>query len=238
MIREHHGQMVSQLNNNGTGVWSTCGSEPVPYLLRSAPMRQLLTLWMAQQGRYLVHSAAVGKNGNGVLIVARGGSGKSTTSMSCISAGMEYVGDDHCLITSSDVPRVHSLYNSGKLTVDGFQRFQTLLEGAASKGRPSDEKLICYLNRVRSVNLASALTLRAILLARIVNETKTRLVPVNAAQGLRALTPSVALQLPHMRAEALAAFNVLARKVPIYELQLGREFASAPEAIQEFLARF
>ncbi len=235
-IRGHEGHLVSRLETNGTGSWSTSDSESIPYLMRSAPMRQLLTLWMGRQRRYLVHSAAVGQDGKGVLIVAKGGSGKSTTSLSCVSAGMEYVGDDHCLVSTDEIPWVHSLYNTGKLTVSDFQRFKPLLEGAANLGRPPDEKLICYLNRVRGVKVAASLALKAILLPRIVNQKTTRLVPVSSAQGLRALTPSIALHLLSMRAEALRAFNLLARKLPLYDLQLGREFASAPEAIRDLLA--
>lgn len=236
VIREHEGRVVSVLENGGAGRWSTLDFEAIPCFQLAAPMRKLLNLWMARQGRYVVHSAAVAHAGHGVLIVGKGGSGKSTTSLSCAIAGMQYAGDDHCLLSGGESPFVHSLYSTAKLAVDGFKRFPTLLEGVGGTiSGPEVDKLLCYLQRVRGTNLTAGFPLRAILLARIANEKRTRLVRATAAQGFRALAPSIALQVPNMRGDALRYFNLLVRSVPIYELQLGWELTSAPDAITEFL---
>lgn len=46
----------------------------------------------------LVHSAAVGIDNKGVLICAKGGSGKSTLSVSCLVDGFQYVADDYLIL--------------------------------------------------------------------------------------------------------------------------------------------
>jgi hypothetical protein len=236
-IRQSEGNTVSCLENNGNATCSTSDSKSIPYSQRAVPMRLLLSLSMGLRGRYAVHAAAVAHFGNGVLIVGKGGAGKSTTAISCAVAGMQYAGDDYCLVAGGDVPRVFSLYSTAKLTFAGFQKFKSLLGGAEMPGRAADEKVICYLHRVRGVKMSAGFPIKAILLARVQDRTTTRLVRVSSAQGFRALTPSLGLQLlPQIRTEALSAFNSLARQVPIYDLELGRELASAPEAIKESLA--
>jgi hypothetical protein len=238
-IRQCEGNTVSRLENNGTATWSTSNSESIPYLHRAVPLHHLLNLSMGLQGRYVVHSAAVAHAGQGVLILGKGGAGKSTTAVSCAAAGMQYAGDDYCLVTAGNVPRVFSLYSTAKLAFAGFRRFQPLLGGTEMLGRGQDDKVICCLHRVSGVKISAGFPLKAILLARILDKRTSRLVRASNAQGFRALAPNLGLQLlPHLRTEALSAFNSLARQVPIYDLELGRELASAPAAIQEFLATY
>ena len=50
----------------------------------------------------LVHSAAVGIDGKGVLICAKGGSGKSTLSVSCLTNDFQYVADDYLILNKTN----------------------------------------------------------------------------------------------------------------------------------------
>ena len=50
----------------------------------------------------LVHSAAVGIDNKGVLICAKGGSGKSTLSVSCLTNGFQYVSDDYLILNKTN----------------------------------------------------------------------------------------------------------------------------------------
>ena len=55
---------------------------------RAAPLRTALHFALAAPGRQLVHAACVGVDGRGVLLAGPGGSGKSTTTLACLRAGM------------------------------------------------------------------------------------------------------------------------------------------------------
>jgi len=65
-----------------------------------------------------MHGAAVSLNGKSILLTAKGGSGKSTTALSCFFAGMSYLGDDYVTVKSGDVITTHSIYSSTKLFPD------------------------------------------------------------------------------------------------------------------------
>lgn len=62
------------------------------------PLRRLLHTWARGFGADLVHAGAVGIDGDGVLVVGPGGTGKSTTVLAAMQAGLSAVGDDYVLV--------------------------------------------------------------------------------------------------------------------------------------------
>src|SRR3972149_783084 len=99
----------------------------VPTYERGAPLRAILHWWVGQHGGLLVHTAAVGHQEGGVLLVGRGGSGKSTSALASLVSGWRYAGDDYCLLAPNGEPYVYSLYNTAKLNATHLENFPTLL---------------------------------------------------------------------------------------------------------------
>ena len=77
-----------------------------------------------------MHAGAIGTDGGAVLVVGRGGRGKSTTTLAGLGAGLKYVGDDYVAVETKDRPLVHSIYNAGKLEPHHLERFPVLREHA------------------------------------------------------------------------------------------------------------
>ena len=76
-------------------------------------------------GYAFLHSGAVGLDGEGVLISSKGGNGKSTTVLSCLLNGFDYVSDDY-LILDRETAVAYPLYNSGILNEDSLRRLPEL----------------------------------------------------------------------------------------------------------------
>ena len=113
----------------------------------AAPLRAILHWWLGSHGVLQVHGGAVGTAEGGALVVGRGGSGKSTTALSSLAAGLRYAGDDFVAITTRPEPWVHSLYCSGKLDPGHLERFARLPGEVANPVRGEDEKAIVYVGR-------------------------------------------------------------------------------------------
>ncbi len=216
--------------------WAVPGGGDVPYIERSAPLRPLLTHWLARRCRHIVHAAAVGDARGAVLIVGHGGAGKSTTALVCLEAGMAYLADDHCLVESGPEPAVSSLFSTGKLALRQLDDFPALSAAAETVGRPADEKVVLFLSRLVDRPLMRRLPLRAILLARITGGPGTALRPLSRAAAFRAIAPSCALHFPSARAAALRCFAALVRDLPAHVLELGTERSAIPEVIRALLA--
>ena len=86
--------------------------------------------------------------------------------------------------------------------------------------------------------LAASMPIRAILVPRIVDRTDTTIVPAPAAAAFKALAPSTVFQLPGNAHEAFRTLAQLTRRLPTYEIQLGRDFASIPGVLEDFLSQW
>ena len=238
LILQQQGRLVSLLDwGRNAAHWLISDATSIPYLERAEPLRAILSYWLARRERYLIHGAAVGNSNGGVLIIGHGGAGKSTTALACLDAGLEYVGDDHCLLSREGTPSVHSICGTAKLAVSDLNRFPSLVSAAETNGRPVDEKMVLFLARLPGSRLSRSFPLRAILLLRIADSRRSRLHRVGEAEGFKALAPSCALHFPATRSQALRCFSSVSRKLPTYILELGSEIDSGPRVIRELLDR-
>jgi hypothetical protein len=209
----------------------------LPYWEHGSPLRTILHWWLLNQGLQLVHAAAVGNSSGGVLIGGKGGSGKSTTALSCIESNLSYVGDDYTLLGMDRGPVVHSLYNSAKLNSDHAQRFPALLLRVANPDRLADEKALLFVNEHYPSKVATRLPVRAILVPRITGLPETGLKRVSVAMTLAALAPSTIFQLPRAGGEAFKFLAAFARKLPCFSLELGTDLSTIPPVIEGLLAK-
>ena len=219
----------------GRGVYWLPNAERVPFEDRSGPFRGILNWWMSQAGKQFIHAAAVGIQDGAVLVVGAGGSGKSTTALSCMLAGMLYLGDDYCLLEPGDPPLAHSLFLSAKLHAGHLERFPRLVPAVINSGRLAFEKGVLDLNLLEGVRVCKTLPIRAVLVPRVTYELHTTLEPIGRAAALAALAPSTMLQLASTRDEALRRMADVVRSVPAFRLNAGTVLEEIPVAITGLL---
>ncbi len=220
-----------------TACWLVPNAASIAYVDRAHPLQQLLIYWLGKQGRFFVHGAAVGNEENGVLILGHGGAGKSTTALTCLEDGMHYAGDDYCLVSLHAAPLVHSVYGTGKLATEEIDRFPMLAPAADTRDRPENEKAVFFFGAFSVAHLNRSMTLRAILLARIMDVPRTKLIAATQGEAFRMLVGSCAVHPPSARARALSCFNGLVRRLPTYVIELGADVRSTPPLLRELLAR-
>lgn len=214
------------------GLYWIRDARDVPYYETGAPLRAILHWWTAAQGCQFVHGAAVGTDDAGVLLAAKGGSGKSTTALACLEAGLRYAGDDYCLLSEQDGPCVYSLYSTAKLNFDNLHTFPGLRAERNQQSRHEPEKALYFVHQHAPKQIIRRLPIRALLVPRITGRPETRLVPASAAAGLLALAPSSIFQLPGRRAAAFDFIVRFTRRVPCYTLELGTRIPDIPGVIR------
>lgn len=206
-----------------------------PFEDRSAPMRGIFNWWMARNGRQLVHAAAVGTDAGAVLIVGRGGSGKSTTSLACLSAGMRYVSDDYCLVGLEDGPRAYSLFRTAKLYAHNLHRLPHMASEVINESRLSFEKGVLVLGEQYDAQVTAELPIRAILVPAVKDRDEPVIRPIARPLALAAIAPSTLLQLSSTRADSMRTMGALVRAVPTYSIELCRDVTRIPPAIRQLL---
>jgi hypothetical protein len=199
---------------------------------RSTPFRNILHWWAVDGGGQLTHAAAVGRPTGGVLLVGKGGSGKSTAALACLASGMEYVSDDYCVILPQEVgPAVAaSLYNTGKLDDGALSKIPELTSHVSGREPGPNHKSVLTLT---SSQLVPKMFIKAILVPKVV-PSGCEVVPLSKAETLRALAPSTIFQLP--RCDTTFPFlSKLVEQTPCYELLMGPDVTLVPEAVDRIL---
>jgi hypothetical protein len=204
----------------------------IPWWERAAPLRTLLHWALRGPSRLLVHAACVGTAGTGVLLAGPGGSGKSTTAVASLHAGLDYAGDDYVLAETLDGRvHAHSVYGTAKVTEESAAMLPTLpaVQASANDGA----KRVVDIGALHGDRMVRGLGVKAIVLPRPVNGAPTRLRPATAAHAMMALAPTTVLQLPSDGGAAMAPLAALSRAVPVWHLDLGGE----PRAAADLVAR-
>ena len=202
----------------------------------AAPYRILLHVMAQAEDQQLVHAAAVTTAGRGLLLAGPGGSGKSTTTLALIMNGSATAGEDFVVLTPSDPPVAHALYDTLKLTGIGAKLYPEVMAAAANPVRPASEKVQIHLCDVMADRLRPSIELDALMSLRLGYGALTRIRPANAIAAMRALAPSSALLLRVRMNETLARISAFARLIPTYDVELSGDPIEAARAITRFAA--
>ena len=166
-----------------------------------------------------------------MLLVGKGGSGKSTVALSSLGSELLYAGDDYVAVTLEPTPRVQSLYSSAKLEPHHVREFLPDLvplvverraprrgEGGPVRARAlpgAHDRGVPASGRCRSEGHPG-------------HVRAARIVPASRAAALAALAPSTIFQLHTADQTALSAMSRLVARVPCYGLELGSDVKAIP----------
>lgn len=220
-------------------IWWIRDARELPYYESGAPLLPLFHAWMSTrsaEARRLVHAAAIGDENGGVLVVGRGGSGKSSTALQTFTSNLQYAGDDYCLLSDDEDGhfRAWSLYSSGKIHGEDAPIFPHLANSLSNEKTMMDEKALYFFAENWQHKLGEGFPIRAVLLPRV-GENTLRLTPLSPAQALLALAPSTMFQLPNTGRDTFAWLSQLVKRVPSYTLDLGAQRSAVLPFIEKFL---
>lgn len=196
--------------------------------VRATPMLPLLNIALRGKDTFVIHAGAVATEAGAALLIGKGGSGKSTTSLLSLQAGLHFLADDYCAIRATEPPTVHSLYASAKVHFDNAFRLPFIRWDRT----PEYDKGYAWLAPTFADRLRTHAPVRALLHPAVSDELK--LEPLRSHEALMTLAPNTILQL-QSDAGAFAAMAHLTRRVPSYRLHLGPDPSAVPTLIEHVL---
>lgn len=204
--------------------------ETLPLYELAAPLRTLFAWGLETWGWQMVHAAAVCGPKGAALLVGRGGSGKSSSALSCLHAGLGYLSDDYCALESrAGRAYVHSVYRTGKLEPLHMRRFLPKLQTMTQALPRGDEKKTVLL--VGSQYLAREAPIVTLLLPEIGGQ-RCAVTPVGSGLALRALAPSSIFQGPALAHTTFQFLAELTRSLPCARLTLGPRADEIPDTLR------
>lgn len=193
----------------------------VPAWVRRSPLRELFGWWAADHGMAMLHAGSVVGEHGAVALAGASGSGKSTTTLTCVAAGMGFMGDDACLVDFRPAPVANALFGFAKLEPDAFARLDAVRHLAVG-----DDPVQPLLDPAS--HLVPTAPLRAVLLVSVTGETRTRVEPAAPTDVLRELVTG---SLDEGGATTLAGLRRVATEVPCLRVGLGTEPDGVVEAV-------
>ena len=224
----------------GVSVYWVKSAAFLPYWALASPLRTLIHWLMQTRFCQLLHAAAVGDSDGAVLITGRGGAGKSTTALACLTAGMRYIGDDYLVVRPGDTnagtpPRAVSLYSTAKLNPEQMARFPELHELIVDPR--SGEKTVLALWPVRAEQIVRSLPIRAVLTPAITGRRETDFIPISRATLQQAASFTTMSQLPYAGRWTHEFIDKLIGEVPGLSIRLGCDLDGVAGAIGRLLRR-
>jgi hypothetical protein len=202
---------------------------------RATPFRALFGWFMRDHGYHLVHAAGIGTATSGLLLVGKGGAGKSNTALGCLLAGLCFAGDDFCAIASDPEPMVHSLYSTAKIAPSDWAR--PVFAPDRRRDQSTDKDLYCLSPRFRD-RLLPSLPIRAVLWPRRGGKGLARMHQIAAKIPLEVTLRETLLMLPNAGAELLSSLTSLFRRVPCFRCDLGSDPRRIPHTVRALVAEF
>lgn len=207
----------------------------IPHWEIGAPCLPILNAWFSQRQAQVVHSAAIGTVNSAVLLVGKGGSGKSTTALSCLNSSLMYLSDDYCLIAPEPAPTVFSIYSTGKKNTDDLDRLPFLRSLVSNPDRLNHEKAIFFLHENFSEKILPSSLLKATFIPRVTGKIETTLEKATSVEGISALIPSTIKQIGGAGKTACDLIMKTLSQLPCYYLNLGTDIPQIAQTIQRFL---
>jgi hypothetical protein len=209
-------------------------AQQIPGWVQAAPFRSILHWFFSPTGLHLVHGAVLSKAGRAVLVSAKGGSGKSTTALSCVAAGMDYLGDDYVGVTMGERPTAHCLYNSAKVGPEGLEAFPEWARFVRDTPPGDNNKSVLYMAEAAPGRVSRAAPLTGILIPVPQKAERTYLAPASKMQAILALAPTTVFQLALSGGESVTPLRTLVESLPCHFLMLGPDRREVGGAVDAF----
>lgn len=207
-------------------VWLPSVSRIPGYQL-ATPFRTIFNWILAGSGIQLIHAAAVGYRGDGLLISGISGSGKTVTGLACLDAGWNFLGDDFVAIgpgLDRDTVSIYSLYCSARLHSDMADKFD-LPEPSVT-----DDKSLYFLHPRFAEQFQLELPLSGIFVPAISGDS-TSAHRLSTADIVKEIMIPTLAYLPGREKTTLRNLTKLVSNFPCHSININGSQRNIPEAL-------
>ncbi|HNS01136.1 MAG TPA: hypothetical protein PKM78_01985 [Anaerolineae bacterium] len=236
-----HGDVMLTALNQEEGRTVGLVHDPARWPLRHYRQAIFITLYqhLRRRGLHLIHASAIGSQGRAALIAGRSGAGKTTTMLTSVSAGLDFLGDDTTLVqrTAGGALEVITLLSTLDVT-DATAAWFPELTPHLSPQRSHTAKRQIILSEAYPERMAASGQVAAILAPEITDQAHTALAPASRAALLSELLFfSVDLHEAALAREHVEFLAQAVESTPVYRLLLGNDKEQIPPVIADLLHR-
>jgi hypothetical protein len=234
-----HGDVLLTVFNQEAGRTVGLVHAPTRWPLRHYKQSIFITLYqqLRRRGFYLIHASSISLDGQAVLIAGQSGVGKTTTMLTCVSAGFQFLGDDTTLVRRAPTGGIEVVALLSTLDVtDKTAAWFPELASFMSARRSHTGKRQIILSEAYPGSVAVQGRVAAILAPEIADQQHTSLAPGHRVSLLSdLLLYSIDLQDPEFAQRHLEFLAQAVEQIPVYRMLLGSDRRQVPQVIGALL---
>lgn len=211
-------------------------ADHIPWYEIAAPFRIIFNWFLTEKKYEMIHAACIGTNKQGILLVGKGGKGKSSTALTALNnTNLFFLSDDYTVLKMQPFPKAISLYSSAKVDGATLVRIPQLQNLQDKTQIENEAKTALFIGSHHQDKIATMLSISAIVIPEVTGATISSYEKISSALSLLMAAPSTVFQLlpeskSHTAFESLAA---LVKLVPSYKMNLSAD----PQEISEKIAK-
>ena len=196
-----------------------------------------LTELLKRNGMFTVHATALEYHGRGVLIPGYSGQGKTTSFLSLLRSGFQYLSDDYPLIrdrgTHMELLPFPMKIDVTDRTIEFFPELRNAAQGIVKQGI---YKKNFHAEDLYADSIGSSCTPAMILFPHVVDMPHSCLEPLPKSRALEAILPQGLLVYDQVVArQEFQMLSRLVQQVDCYRLHFGRDILDLPKLITPLL---
>jgi len=213
-----------------------CAETTIPSWLLSRPILPLIHAHASRTEWVPIHSAAVGRDDDFLLVVGMSRAGKSTASLACAAAGWDYAGDDFVLVNSPQ-RRVEPIYTTGRYRISQPDSLKSsLLDFVYCESNEDDDpRMELRLDHGPRKTVIRGGRIQRILIPRRRNDPPFQPVRARTAEAFTSMATSTSINLPGLPASLTKKILVTAGTIPAYFIDTGNDPMAIPAGLQRIL---
>lgn len=201
---------------------------PIPYWAVSV----LVYYWAGTAGLLPLHGGAVGVEGKGVLLAAKGGGGKSTLAACCMRSGMDFITDDYLLISTQGPLVARPLFSTIKMNLDMKNRLALNLPVIWTDESREGKQIL----DASVFSVCSELPLHAVVFLSFSEEEEPYLESYRKPVAVK-LIQMMLLQVEAYEPAAISAIIRRISQLPAYEMRLSKNLDKNAEKLRKWIER-
>ena len=216
--------------NNTYYLLSNPSTQP-KWSIATHPFAKVCFLWAQQHDLLMLHAAAVGVDGRGVLIVGHGGTGKSTLTCTCLADGFDFISDDYCLLSATGVRTVYPIYTNVSLNPDSLAKL-TMYKPFEILPMQAEKRAF----EVSETKIKPSLPVEAIILPQVTDNIEPEIKSDQTSKALGQLVYSTTKQLGRFRETEFV--QKLAQRLlgmPVYRFSLTKDLQKNCQYLKKWI---
>ena len=201
------------------------------WLIVCHPFERAIFSWAQKHNLLMLHAAAIGVDGHGVLVVGHGGTGKSTLTCSCLVDGYDFISDDLCLLSAIGPRTVYPIYTNVFLKSDSLIKLPMFRPFEIFPQQGEKSSFV-----VGETRISSSLSVEAVILPQVTDNTEPDIKLDESRKGLAQLVYSTTVQLGRFQeTEFVRKLSQRLLGMPVYRFSLTKDLQKNCQYLKKWI---